>query len=646
MSGIAGIVNLDGAPVDHGVLRRLGECLAYRGPDALAIWSDGAVGFAHALLRTKAESAPALQPASLDGQVWITADARVDGREELTGKLAARGVGVNSLRTATDAELILHVYAVWGEECLEHLLGEFAFAIWDGRRRRLWCARDHFGVKLFYYAHAGASLIFSNTLEGVQAHPQISDQLNDLAIADFLLFGYNQDLATTSFTAIRRLPPAHTLEWSQGMLRTRRYWTLPVDEVIRYRRAGEYVEHFRALLRAAVTDRLPDARAGVLMSGGLDSTSVAAVARQVLAERGQPFDLRAYTVDYRPLIADEEGNYAQLAAEALGLPVQLLSGADCAPYERWDEPELRKPEPLHEPLAALQYDQLRQVAAHSRVALSGDGGDAILHGQSWPYLVGLARQRKFGRLITEVGGYILSHGRIPPPLAGFRTRLRRWLGQQEEKPPCPDWLNSDLERHLGLRERWEEVNRPSAQIHPVRPAAYATLTGPLWPAIFESQDPGVTRVPVEISAPLFDLRLVRFALALPPVPWGVDKELLRVAMRGVLPEAVRRRPKMPLAGDPLAALCRRKGWRGPEESTPAPALSRYVDLNRLPKVTGSESTEALWVGSRYLSLNYWLHFGSAFKYKLHPEEQREAGIPGAHEETVSSPPAYGVREYS
>lgn len=129
MSGIVGIVNLDGAPVDRTLLKRMTEFMAYRGPDGCDIWIDGHVGFGHMMLRTTTESLNERQPFSLEGQVWITADARVDSREDLIQKLPSEGSG--DLRAATDVELILRAYQIWGEDCVERLLGDFAFAIWD-----------------------------------------------------------------------------------------------------------------------------------------------------------------------------------------------------------------------------------------------------------------------------------------------------------------------------------------------------------------------------------------------------------------------------------------------------------------------------------------------------------------------------------
>src|SRR5271168_1237137 len=146
MSGIVGIYDRSGAPVDRGLLRALTHFLSRRGPDWRDTWSHGAIGLGHTLLRTTRESQTERQPASLDGHLWISADARIDCREELEKKLEQHGRGAAG-RAATDSGLILRAYAAWGAECVQHLRGDFAFAIWDARKKLLFCARDHFGVK-------------------------------------------------------------------------------------------------------------------------------------------------------------------------------------------------------------------------------------------------------------------------------------------------------------------------------------------------------------------------------------------------------------------------------------------------------------------------------------------------------------------
>ncbi len=311
-----------GAPVDRALLQDLAHFLSYCGPDARDTWSHGPVGLGHTMLRTTRASQTERQPASLGGRVWITADARIDCRDELQGKLIEREGGKLSGPIATDSDLILRSYAAWGADCVQHLRGDFAFAIWDAQRKLLFCARDHFGIKPFYYSELGDLFLFSNVLDCLRQHPEVSSELNDAAIGDFLLFGLNCDVATTTFRDIRRLPPAHCMTVSSEGLRIHRYWSAPTEGRIRYQRAEDYVEHFQILLQAAVSDRIAPDRTGILLSGGLDSGTVAATARELSTCPGSAKDLRAYTVVYDSLFHDEEGTYAQQTANFLKIPIR------------------------------------------------------------------------------------------------------------------------------------------------------------------------------------------------------------------------------------------------------------------------------------------------------------------------------------
>jgi len=600
MSGITGILNLDGAPVEKRLLRRMTDSLRDRGPDAREVWLDGAVGFGHALLRTTAESADERQPCNLDRRVWITADARLDGQADLSRKLGSRRS--SALQSANDAQLILHAYHAWGEACVEHLLGDFAFAIWDGRARRLFCARDHFGVKPFYYAHVGRTFVFSNTLDCIRLHPAVSDELNELAIGDFLLFGSNQEPATTCFADVARLAPAHCLICAEGSARARRYWTLPAEGRIRYRRSQDYVDHFKEVLRAAVGDRLRTNRAGVWMSGGLDSTSIAAVAREILSGRGVPFDLHAHAIVYDTLIPDNERHYAGVAAKALGIEISYFAADECKPFEGWDQAESWTPEPCEDPFLFMRARQLRQAARHSRVVLCGEGGDEVLWGSHLVDLLGTMPLRELG---ADVARTLVVHRRRPG--VGIRARLKQWLRYRSERPPFPAWLNGDFADRAGLRARWEQLYAPpSTADHALRPEAYWRLaTGP-WASYCESCDPGVTRNPVECRYPFLDVRLVCDLLAIPPFPWYVDKHLLRVAIRGALPDPVRLRPKAPLAGDPLGVWLRKAGIHWKDRFDPTPDLAPYVDSTTIPKLAGERDGHEPWLNVRPLCLNEWL----------------------------------------
>ena len=617
MSGIAGIVNPDGNPVSRELLRRMTDLMTYRGPDAQEIWGAGHVGFGHAMLRTTRESLNERQPLSLDGEVWITADARIDGRKELVGKLESEVAA--DLTSVTDVELILHAYDVWGEGCLEHLLGDFAFAIWDGRKRQLFCARDHFGVKPFYYAQAGDSFVFSNTLDCVRLHTAVSDELNDLAIGDFLLFGFNQEFTTTTFADINRLPPAHYLIRSKGVARITRYWTLPTDGRIRYKRDDEYVEHFNELLQTAVGDRLRADKVAVSMSGGLDSTSVAATAKKVSSEQSESLDLQAFTMVYDGLIPDQERYYSGLAAEGIGIPIHYLVLDDYKLYERWDCPELRSPEPSEFALSAFVSDHLMRISSHSRIVLSGDGGDPTLF-SSLTYFAEQLKRFRVWSIASLLTRYVSTYKRLPR--LGFRTTLRRWIGGKHStwQYSLPVWIDQTFADRFNLRERLERLNKMQEPIHPTRPEAYNHLAAIYWANSFEQADPGWTLIPVEYRYPFFDIRLVNYLLAIPPIPWFAHKEILRRAMEGNLPETVRLRPKTALAGDPFIEVINQSDSNWIDQFAPMHRLNKYVNRSAIPQIAQEKDIYKLWLNTRPVSLNYWLKGFTSSANKINQEE--------------------------
>ena len=180
---------------------------------------------------------------------------------------------------------------------------------------------------------------------------------------------------------------------------------------------------------------------------------------------------------------------------------------------------------------------------------------------------------------------------------------------QESGAPLPGMAEPDLEKRLNLRERWNAFPRATAPIAAVRSVAYEAMVDPVWPTSFEGCDTGVTRAPVEVCHPFFDLRLVDFLLSLPALPWSSDKELLREAARGILPEVVRLRRKSPLLADPLIALLQRPESAWVDSFEGVPELSRFVDRRRIPKVFGEKDVWTAWIHLRPLSLNNWLRSG-------------------------------------
>jgi asparagine synthase (glutamine-hydrolysing) len=611
MSGIVGIVNFDGAPIDRALLSRMTASLDFRGPDARHLWiadpppesihgsgSDPCAGFGHTLLRTSYEAEHEQQPSTFDGHTWIVADCRVDAREELLAKLRTQGRDASLHRP--DVELILHAWHVWGEMCVDHLLGDFAFAIWDAPRHRLFCARDHLGVKPFYYAYIDSTIIFSNTLDCVRLHPAVSLTLNDRAVADFLLFAGNQVNGTTMFADIFRVPPAHTVTWTPTSSEKRRYWVLPDEDPIYYRDDRQYTERFLKLLREAVADRLRTTTVSVFMSGGLDSPGLAAVALELLRSRTAD-PVHAFTSVYNSLMPDSERYYAAMVATHLGIPIQFFAVDQ---QTAWAEPGF---EYLPEPTTGLledgtvQREQYRVMAAHSRVAFYGEGPDNALCYEWRSHLTWLASQKRWARLAGDFGKHLLHHKRVPL-LPTVPKMIRTWRGKRFWEPSFPDWLDEGLVERLGLRDRWREVSTHPLSRTSTRPRAHSSFESPDWQDLFENLEPPVTNTAIEVRHPFVDIRLLRFLLRVPAVPWCRKKQLLRRAFRGLLPEAVLTRPKTPLAKKPLLEQAK---LHGSPPLIQTPELSSYGR----PPTLGlyqPENIENCHIQFRFVALSYWL----------------------------------------
>ena len=601
VSGIAGILVPAGRMVDAPLLQRMAASMSARGPDGQHTWTAGRIGFAHTRFVTS-DAEPAAQPCTVDGHVWITADVRIDGRRDLVRKLEA--AGCISVSRCCDAQLILHAYAVWAERCIDHLIGDFAFAIWDGRRGRLFCARDHFGVKPFYYAEVDGGIVFSNSLDCVRLHPAVGDALNDLSIADFLVFGFPLDPAATAFARVSRLPPAHSLIGGTNTAPVRRYWTIPSDGHIRFRRSQDYVEHFTALWREAVGDRIGGGRPAIWLSGGIDSTAIAVTASENLTARGASFQVAAHTVVYDRLIPDDERRYAAIAAHAAGTVPRYWPADDVAPFDGWQQPGPRTPEPIDDPYFAFQLQQLHEMAADGRVALAGDGGDELLWRSYAADLIGKMPLLEFAAGLARC---VFLHQRRPA--FGARAKLGAWR-KRPAIATLPHWLNADLVKQWELRDRVEQsTTAPPKSAHPLRPEACERLSSTALPTYFERADPGFTGVAVEHRWPFLDLRLVNYVLAIPPLPWCVEKDLLRSSMQGSVPAALLGRKKTPLAADPLQAHLQaaQPSWLDRFEA--APQLARFVNRDRVPPVTGPAASENVWTDLRPFCLNYWLSRG-------------------------------------
>src|SRR5688572_1624256 len=553
MSGIVAIVNLDGAPVDRDLLSRMTNFMSFRGPDAQKVWVDGHVGFGHAWLRTTAEE----QPLTLEGDIRVVSDHRFDGQ--------------SGNHAENDTETIVRAHQDWGDDCVNHLLGDFAFAVWDKRSRRLFCARDHFGVKPFFYARVANSFIFSNTLNVLRLDPRVSDVLNETAVGDYLAFGLNQDLTSTIFRDIQRLPAGHTLSLSNGSITTRRYWSPAVKDELRFRDDQSYVDRFNELFAEAIEDRLRTNRVSISMSGGLDSTSIAGTARDLLQQTAGPTVIQAYSNVYDELIPDEERHYSAIAASDIGIPIQHLNADRYSLFDEQRPGDLDQPEPfLVSPFSGQFNDLLRLMAGNGRVALTGYDGDA---------------------LITE-------------PRRSYLSRLKTRIKRKREEVSYPEWIDEAFAKRIELKDRVREVWSTSPT-DKRRPATISALQSKVWAPLLEGYDPGATRLPLEVRHPFLDVRLVDYLLAIPVRPWCVNKHILRCAMKNRLPAAIVNRPKTPLAGDPALQLSRRAGVRWLDNFEVTPQLTRFVNLS-LRRSPAEETPDVVWANLRLFAFNHWL----------------------------------------
>lgn len=622
MSGIVGIFDRDGAPVQAEQLQSLLDALPHAGPGEKIIWLGENVGLGIAPLppRTDVPDLTQLSDRSIE-HLQIAADVRLDARSELARELATTGAQVSAI--TDDAQLLLYAYARWGPACVERLRGDFAFAIWDAKTLSLFCARDHFGIKPFYYARFEGIFIFSNVLNAVRRHPRVSGALNDSAVADFLLFGLNTDNATTTFADVQRLPPAHTLYVRRDSAALHGYWEVPTTGRIRYARPSDYVENFLAVWQPAVADRLDASATGVLLSGGLDSAAVAATAHGQL-KSSRPDNLRAFTITNENVSGDRDPQFASQLAAALGIRFEPISG-DVAPFARGADAQPICPEPVDDPLFAGLPLSFQRISTECRVLLSGEGADNLMHFEILPYAADLFRRKSWIRLLAELSRFTWQR---PFPWIGARARVARVLGRGEQSSQqFPKWISPDFAQRLNLHDRWragQSLPVPPHR-HPIHPAAHASLYLPQWTRMFELESPGVTNCAVEVRYPFLDLRVVEYLLALPPYPWFYEKSLLRQAMAGHVLDSVRLRPKTPFSGDPLLLQLQRYGPIGVDDVkcefpdlssrgvapggvalSPKAEAGRYIINSLLLPLHANMSSEQVNQMARPLAFTFWL----------------------------------------
>src|SRR5712691_2072825 len=278
MCGICGKVNFTGAMVERALVARMCETLIHRGPDDEGIYTAAHVGLGQRRLSIIDLSSRAVSPLpNEDGTVWVTFNGEIYNFQQLRAELLEQG---HVFRTATDTEVVVHLYEVYGIECLAHMRGMFAFALWDARLKRLFAARDRLGKKPFFYTRTDSAFVFGSEIKAITADPDVRVAPNYQAIDEYLTYQYVPS-PLTAFDGISKLPPAHFLICeTDGALKVERYWHPPLAEKTKASTSDietELLDHLRDAVRIRLVADVP---LGAFLSGGVDSATVVALMAQ------------------------------------------------------------------------------------------------------------------------------------------------------------------------------------------------------------------------------------------------------------------------------------------------------------------------------------------------------------------------------
>jgi asparagine synthase (glutamine-hydrolysing) len=524
------------------------------------------------MLWTTPESLRENQPLANEiGTVVLTADARIDNRDELLHALALKDLNQSPLEQITDSQLILAAYEKWGEQCPNKLLGDFAFALWDGSQQQLFCARDHFGIKPFYYYVSKQAFIFASEIKAIFCLPEVPQQLNEDRIGDYLLAMFH-DVAITSYQGVLRLPAAHSMTVRSEGIKLKSYWSLDPDREIRLGSDEEYAAKFQEIFTEAVRCRLRSAfPIGSNLSGGLDSSSITCMASKLLSEQGK-LPLHTFSAIFDQLTECDERAYirAVVSLSQDGVEPHYIKADQLSPLKDIERVFWHQDEAFYAPNWSMGWAvngaaQKRGV----RILLDGfDGDTTVSHG--YGYLSELAWAGRWFTLAREVReltrtlgtpfwGWLWSyvkHFGLAPTISRHRfLRLllrvgkgfKQFLRPQTDPPPSPPaWsnlLNPDFVARIGLEERYQIWKKTQGHMGLAeRERHYQNIaTQGLPPFAAEVMDKSMAAFALEPRYPFWDKRLVEFCLALPPeqkLHLGWDRVVMRRAMANILPTSV------------------------------------------------------------------------------------------------------------
>ena len=578
MNAIGGVCRLDGGPVGHAVVRRMAAAAQLLLPHRRTSWAGGPLAFTCAAVRFDGGVEGAVLVRDRPGRRALVFDGRLDNRKDLIAQLGRQGASGDS----GDAELVLAAHDAWGDACAAQLVGDFAFGLWDRVRRRLLCVRDALGVRPLYVLLHGGRLCFATQLRQVLAAHGRVPPFDPEFVADRLALGVDRaDADCTPYRGVSRLKPGHRLIAADGRVRVERYWQWRTPNGGGGGNDEESIDRFRETFFEAVACRM---RGGgpvwADVSGGLDSSSIAAVA----VRRGGSAGVRAVSVVFGQSTLSDERPWAETAARELGIEQRFIDGDVHHPFSRLREAA----DYWEEPHAAAAFFGVHR--AYGRlfagpappVLLAGVGAEAIvMHKHQAPvHLADLLRRGRISALWSVLHRWQRVSGAPLSNLAWsycLRPLVRRRLVEHEWSPGTHDWVEPAFARRWDLRGRTRNAHMPPVEGGPAdrrQVEMIGRISGFLVRGYLEKA--------CDIRYPFLHRPLVELALA---VPWrvkevpGETKALLRRAMRGVLPEEIRRRTIDVSTGHAVYAGLRRE-WPVLREVADASVLVDLGIVNR------------------------------------------------------------------
>lgn len=543
MSGIAAVYGRLSADALQDVLQTLLDAIERRGPLASS-WTGDGIALGQRLLPTTPEARyEGLPQATLGGRYKIALDGRIDNRRDMINALALQDPDVAVL---TDADIIIHAYDRWGTACLEHLLGNFAFVLWDEAPRRLFAARDHQGFRSLVYARTAGGLAIGSEPRQLLALPGIRDEVDQEFLACFLSNAVPR-LGATPYKFVSEVPPAHYLLADESGIVVREYWRLRPPDEINLKRREDYVEMIDAAMQEAVGAALRRNRgAAVLLSGGLDSSYVASIAAEIDPSVRA---INAYSETYDKM---DERRYSRAVTDRLGMDLTEINADEC-----WSLSSAMLPdETIDDPNVAVQGSLFRALASAGAaqgedVLLDGAGGDECFTGTS-AYLGILLTQGRLIRAFNEARtwskrekypfGLLLKNNALMPLIpVGLRGHYRALRGRQAMRPlPC--WLDERVIRQLGLDRA---LDLPPGNACWDKEASYRRFWNvhrrDMAPLVTWRERWAASPLGIDLRSPFWDLRIVTITARIPE--WvhrdaGRTKALARAAMKQRLPEMV------------------------------------------------------------------------------------------------------------